>query len=143
MPAGSRLTAIAGDRYHDRWLERDVRVLDLQPDTLARARAFARAGHPSLAAVLHHSPDSGALWIEDLEGGQWDAIDDRSRRDLTDALDALHRAGGCHGSIDAEHVVEQDGRFLLAFPRVVQEARPDSDRQDLHELFAGRPVTGM
>jgi serine/threonine-protein kinase len=139
MPQTSRLSALGDDRYHDRWLERDVRVIDPDPETLARARAFARAGHPSLAIVVARSPDC-SLWIEDLARSSSKGPDAQSRADLTRALAALHRAGGCHGSIDAEHVVEQNGSFFLAFPRIAREKDADSDRRALDRTFAKRPV---
>ena len=46
---------------------------------------------------------------------------------MREALEALHAAGGAHGSVDGEHVYVSGGEVTLAFPR---EPRPDATRED-------------
>ncbi|MFT3766354.1 MAG: protein kinase [Minicystis sp.] len=48
-------------RLHDAWLDRDVLVLPGDAATLARARAFARAGHAALPTVLRVDWGSGEI----------------------------------------------------------------------------------
>lgn len=108
-------------RQHDTWLDRDVLVLGADQDTLDRARAFARAGHPALPAVLRVDRDTGAVWVAAPRGTALaDAPRALSPGQLTrlgEALDALHGVGGAHGRVDAEHLYLHDGEVVLAFPR--------------------------
>ena len=126
---GARLTAALGvgdgrdaaARQHDTWLDRDVVVLPGDEAALARARAFARAGHPALPAVLRVDRESGVIWIGAPLGR---ALADEPRglspgqvARLREALAALHAAGGAHGRVDPEHLYWLDGEVTLAFPR--------------------------
>jgi serine/threonine-protein kinase len=128
-------------RQHDTWLDRDVLVLPGDADTLARARAFARAGHPALPTVLRVDRDAGAVWVQAPLGR---ALADEPRglspgqvARLRDAVLALHAAGGAHGLIDAAHLYVLDGEVMLAFPR---SAPPEDaitrDREALLQLTA-------
>jgi serine/threonine-protein kinase len=108
-------------RQHDAWLDRDVLVLPGDPATLARARAFARAGHPALPTVLRIDRESGEVWVGAPRGK---ALADEARglasgqvARVAEAVEALHAAGGAHGAIDAEHLYWHDGEVVLAFPR--------------------------
>ncbi len=108
-------------RQHDSWLDRDVLVHALDDQTLDRVRAFARAGHPSLAAVLRIDPTANVAWLAPPRGK---ALADEPRglspgqiARLREAVDALHAASGAHGRIDAEHLYVFDGDVILAFPR--------------------------
>jgi serine/threonine-protein kinase len=143
----ARLTAAAsfGDgrdaalRQHDTWLDRDVLVLPGDAETLARARAFARAGHASLPTVLRVERDTEAVWVAAPLGK---ALADEPRglspgqvARLREAIEALHAAGGAHGRVDPEHLYWHDGEVVLAFPRGdVVEGAADRDREALARL---------
>jgi serine/threonine-protein kinase len=120
----------AARRRHDAWVQRDVLVVPLDDDgaELARARAFARAGHPALPTVLRADLDARELWVAPPLGR---ALADTGAAPtpaaiarLCAAVDALHAAGGAHGAIDAEHLYLEDGDLALAYPR---ERPPDVD----------------
>jgi serine/threonine protein kinase len=125
---------------HDSWLDRDVLVLPLDEATLARARAFARAGHPTLPAVLRVDLEAHAIWIAPPRGR---ALADYPRglspgqlARLREALDALHTAEGGHGHVDAEHLYWHDGEITLAYPRTLVSTAEamESDRAALGRL---------
>jgi serine/threonine-protein kinase len=128
-------------RQHDTWLDRDVLVLPGDADTLARARAFARAGHPVLPTVLRVDRDGGAVWVQAPLGR---ALADEPRglspgqvARLRDAVLALHAAGGAHGLIDAAHLYVLDGEVTLAYPRSTPpEDATSRDREALEQLAA-------
>jgi serine/threonine-protein kinase len=111
----------AAPRRHDRWLCRDVLVLPLSDEALARARAFARAGHPALPAVLRVDVAAGEIWIAPPRGRALAdaprALTKGQRARLAEAIAALHAAGGAHGSVDAQHLYLHDGDVALAYPR--------------------------
>ncbi len=126
---GARLTASidngdgrdAAARWHDTWLDRDVLVLPADEATLSRAAAFARAGHPTLPAVLRLDAEAATIWIAPPRGR---ALADASRglspgqvARLREAVAALHAAQGAHGRIDPAHLYWHDGEVALAFPR--------------------------
>ncbi len=126
---GARLTTAIDDsdgrdaaaRWHDTWLDRDVLVLPADEATLSRAAAFARAGHPTLPAVLRLDAEAGMIWIAPPRGR---ALADASRglspgqvARLREAVAALHAAQGAHGRIDPAHLYWHDGEVALAFPR--------------------------
>ncbi|APR83307.1 serine/threonine protein kinase [Minicystis rosea] len=142
--AEARLTAAldfgdgrdAAVRLHDTWLDRDVLVLPDDEATLARARAFARAGHPALPTVLRVDRESGAIWIAAPRGK---SLADEPRGlspgqvvRLTEAIEALHAAGGAHGRVDPEHLYWHDGEVVLAFPR--GDELPDAAPRDREAL---------
>jgi serine/threonine-protein kinase len=119
MEPGDGRDALA--RQHDLWLDRDVLVCALDDRVLDRVRAFARAGHPSLAAVLRIDAVENVAWIAPPRGK---ALADEPRglspgqiARLREAVEALHAASGAHGRIDAEHLYLFDGDVILAFPR--------------------------
>jgi serine/threonine-protein kinase len=142
--AETRLTAAidvgdardADTRQHDAWLDRDVLVLPAHEATMTRARAFARAGHAVLPAVLRVDRDAGAIWVAAPRGR---ALADAPRglspgqvARLAEAIEALHAAGGAHGSIDPAHLYWLDGEVALAFPRGTEA--PDAARRDQEAL---------
>jgi serine/threonine-protein kinase len=126
-------------RQHDTWLERDVLVLPGDSDTLARARAFARAGHPALPTVLRVDREARAVWVQAPLGR---ALADEPRglspgqvARLRDALTALRAAGGAHGLVDAAHLYILDGEVTLAYPRSAPAAdAAERDREALVRL---------
>jgi serine/threonine-protein kinase len=146
-PEGARLvpTREVGDgrdlaaRQHDAWLDRDVLVLPGDAATLAQARAFARAGHPSLPTVLRVDRETGVIWVGAPLGH---ALADEPRglspgqvARLREAVEALHAAGGAHGHIDPEHLYWLDGEVTLAFPRGGEpEGAAAQDREALGRL---------
>jgi tRNA A-37 threonylcarbamoyl transferase component Bud32 len=128
-----------GDR-HDYWVARDVHVWALGDASLARAAALARAQHPSLATVLRVDTEAQEIWIEVVRGrplAQGLRLDPAQVQALCAAVEALHRSGGVHGAIDAEHVLVADRTVRLAMPR---EAPPGSsaagDTAQLDALLA-------
>ncbi|MEO7328146.1 MAG: serine/threonine-protein kinase [Minicystis sp.] len=150
-PDRARLTAtldIADGRdlsflHHDTWLDRDVLIHPLDEPTLTRARAFARAGHPTLPAVLRIDQEANEIWIAPPRGR---SLADHSRglspgqvARLREALELLHAVEGAHGQVDAEHLYWHDGEITLAYPRstmAVAEAM-ESDRAALLRLAVG------
>jgi serine/threonine-protein kinase len=146
-PGERRLTAAEGFadgrdaalRQHDAWLARDVLVLPGDAATLARARAFARAGHPALPTVLRLDRESGEVWVAAPRGR---ALADEPRglgagqvARIEEAIEALHAAGGAHGWVDAEHLYWHDGEVGLAFPRGEEgEGAAERDREAVRRL---------
>jgi eukaryotic-like serine/threonine-protein kinase len=125
--------------HHDVWLDRDVIVLEGDPATLDRARAFARAGHPALPTVLRVDRESGAVWIAAPLGkalaDEPRAITPGQAARLADAIAALHAAGGAHGHVDREHLYVHDGEVVIAYPRGdVAEDAALRDREALAAL---------
>jgi serine/threonine-protein kinase len=123
---------------HDAWLDREVLAIALDDASLDRARAFARAGHPALPAVLRVDANAGLLWIAPPLGT---ALADAPRTLTHEAIERLQRAvealagaGGAHGHIDAQHLYWHDGELALAWPR--KPAPPDAAGHDLAALAA-------
>ena len=104
----------------DSWMDRDVIVLPLDDAELARARAFARAGHPALPCVLRADLTAREIWIAPALGEPLRTramgLTRGQRRRLAEAIDALHAAGGAHGRIDADHLHVVAGDVTLAYP---------------------------
>jgi serine/threonine-protein kinase len=113
----ARFSPLGGERFHDTLLDRDVLGLVATPEVIATARAFARAGHPSLATVFDFDDAARTVHVEPLRAapraGRLSAAD---RADLDGAVRSLHRTGGVHGAIDTDHVVRRGASVALAFP---------------------------
>jgi serine/threonine-protein kinase len=132
----------AAARMHDVWLDRDVLVLPADPAALAQARAFARAGHAALPAVLRVDREANAIWVAPPLGR---ALADEPRglspgqmARLKEAIEALHAAGGAHGRIDAEHLYVLDGEVTIAYPRgEMVEGAMEKDREAIARLGVG------
>jgi eukaryotic-like serine/threonine-protein kinase len=126
----SRLESRPDGAIVDRWLSRGVEVVGLTDSSRARARAFAQAEHPALQGIWRLDDESGAIWLEELEGPA--AIDrplaDDERARLAGALDALHRAGSVHGRVDRLHVVMTPEGVVLRFG-----AQPDAGASAEHD----------
>jgi serine/threonine-protein kinase len=140
-PSADRLEEAPDGAWVDRWLERSIVHVSLTPQTLARASAFARAGHPALQAVLRVDHERGQIWLEAPRG-------ERAARPLNGseleearaALDALHRAEGAHGSVDSEHVlVGRDGVMILFAQPPDPGAAIELDRAALGRLARAMP----
>jgi tetratricopeptide (TPR) repeat protein len=96
----------------DQWLERAVELVPLSEATMMRARAFARAGHRALQAVLRVDRDAETIWLEALDAAGSTtfergaaAVTAEQRTAVTEALEALHGQGAVHGHIDSGTVV--------------------------------------
>jgi serine/threonine-protein kinase len=130
-----RLRPIGKDTYCDTLLGREVVVLKADADTLPRAAAFARADHPGLACVLCFRPDASCVWIEAARGPQLDRpVTSDEAAELAQALSALHRAGGVHGSVDRNHVRWHGERWVLLFPLEPQAGSAQEDLERLRRL---------
>jgi eukaryotic-like serine/threonine-protein kinase len=131
----ARIAPSAAGRHYDALLEREIHVLSADPATLARALPFARANHPLLPAVLAYRKDSGKLWIEYVRGSPLErSLTPEEQRALERALTALHAAGGCHGSVDRQHVVSRGGSVLLRFPLLARSCTLEADLTALEQL---------
>lgn len=122
----------AGRLRYDSWFGRDVIVVPIED--LERAAQFARADDAALPTVLRIATESNEIWIQRplgkalADGAPWSpALSLRLAR----AIDQLHRSGGAHGAIDAEHVYVADGDVSLAYPR-----RPAADNPALADRAA-------
>lgn len=136
-PAALRLARQPDGTAMDVWIERRVVTLDLDPRSLARASAFARADHPALQAVLRVDRTDRSIWLAAPRGtalaGKLDAVQAAT---LREALSRLHDLGEVHGQVDAEHViVDETGAVVLAFsPTPDATATADLDRIALARL---------
>ncbi|MDI3286169.1 protein kinase [Polyangium sp. 15x6] len=123
---------------HDAWLDREVLVIPMDEASLARARAFARAGHPALPTVLRVDRAAGEIWAAPPLGKALaDAprtLDAAAIERLGQALAALAAVGGAHGYVDAQHLYWFDGEIELAWPR--KPATPDAAARDLAAIEA-------
>ncbi len=137
-PVATRIAATPDGRTVDTWLRRDIERVPLQERTLARAGAFARAGHPALQTVLRVDRAQGEIWLAAPRGAAPDrALDAQEVARLGEALDALHAAGGVHGRIDRDHVrLDGDAPTLLFAPDCEPTATVDLDRLALMRLGA-------
>jgi serine/threonine-protein kinase len=132
----------AASLHHDAWIEREIMVLSLDDATLARARAFALAGHPVLPVVLRADSEAAQIWVAPPPG-RCLADDPRALSPgqiarVREALEALHAVGGAHGAIDAEHLYLFDGDVSLAWPR-----RPSGDDDAARDAQALTDLTGV
>ncbi|MGK3999149.1 protein kinase domain-containing protein [Sorangium sp. So ce1024] len=125
-------------RWRDAWLDRDVLVLPLDDATLARARAFARAGHAALPCVLRVDLAAGDVWVAPPLGralaDEGRALTRGQRARLGEAIAALHAAGGAHGCIDGQHIYLHDGDVALAYPREAPGDVAEAVARDLAAL---------
>jgi eukaryotic-like serine/threonine-protein kinase len=136
-PSGARLQPDDTGPSIDQWLGRRVVSIPLEPATLARASAFARADHPALQVVLRVDRPSRAIWLAAPRGA---ALATRATPEqlavLREALERLHELGEVHGAVDPEHVlVDESGAVTLAFaPPPGPTATFDLDRLALARL---------
>lgn len=135
--AARRLEAGPDGHEIDVWTGRPIERVPLSEIALARARAFAIADHPALQPVLRVDRDEATIWLGALSGHPLDgALSHGQRTRLEQALAALHRADGIHGSVDPVHVVvdEEAGVMLRFEPDQSATATMDSDRIALARL---------
>ncbi len=148
-PGTARLTVEIDGRVVDQWLGRAVVLLPLNDALLARAQAFARAGHPALQSVLRVDRDDGTLWLEAPRGALLASaargLRDDEARALHRAVDALHDAGFVHGHIDASHVFVGDGvSVMLTFDESpsAHGATSRGDHAAVDSLRTSSPLAG-
>jgi len=104
---------------------RRIERIALAPSTIARARAFARAAHPSLQTVLRIDRISNHLWLATPHGTlPHEPLREDTKSELAEALRALHEAGIVHGSVDREHIRVSSSEVTLLF---TSEARANAD----------------
>jgi len=117
FPNAGRLQPSAADgALVDTWTGRRIERVALDETTLARARSFARAGHPALQSVLRVDREDDTLWLEAAPGQPLEGqLEPAQRAVLASALGALHAAGGVHGHLDAAHVLTFGGSLVLLF----------------------------
>lgn len=140
-PSAARLKELDGDdevaTTTDTWTGRRVERVPLTPESLARAAAFACAGHEALQLVLRVDRGAGFLWLEAPPEGRLDrTLTPGERDELLAALDALHAHGAVHGHVDREHVAVAPGlgaRLLFA-PASDPTATADTDFAQLRRL---------
>ncbi len=120
----------------DVWMQRPVVPMPLTDARLARARAFARAGHPALQTIYRVDREGHALWLEALPDTPLAGpLTAPQQADLAAALAALHAAGGVHGAVGAGSVTLVGERAVLRFhPDVDPTATADRDRLALARL---------
>lgn len=135
-PGGPRLGARGTGGATDRWLARTIELAPLTDVSLERARAQARADHPSLQLVLRVDRAASVLWLASASGqAPGRPLEDGLRAQLLEALSALHEAGGVHGHVDAAHVVVQGDRAVLRFaPQAAPTATTAGDLLALSRL---------
>jgi tRNA A-37 threonylcarbamoyl transferase component Bud32/tetratricopeptide (TPR) repeat protein len=151
VPAGSgrlgsvRPAAVRVDRDKDgalvdRWMGRRVERVKLTERTLARAGAFARAGHRGLQLVLRVDREEAQIWLGVPKGAPATRVLDAAEiAQVRAALDALHDAGAVHGAVDRSHVViDPAGAVTLLFTESV-EPTATSDRDRLALARLGEP----
>ena len=134
-PSAARLQ----DESIDSWTGRRVERAPLTPQSIARAGAFARAGHRALQLVLRVDREDDALWLEAPPRARLDrALSPAEHRSLLEALDALHAHGVVHGHVDRAHVaVNDDASVTLLFDANADaSATADTDFSQLRRLAA-------
>ncbi|HEY1954709.1 MAG TPA: protein kinase [Polyangiaceae bacterium] len=121
----------------DSWTGRHVERVALTPLSLARAGAFARAGHRAVQLVLRVDRHEETIWLETPAGKSLDRpLTAREHESLLLALDALHAQGVVHGHVDRAHVAldAQLGPLLLFDAQPDPTATADTDFAQLRRL---------
>ncbi len=135
-PPADRLALRPDGTVVDSWTERRIERVSLTEHTLARARAFAVADHPALQPVWRVDEEAGAIWLGALDDRLLDrplTLVERTR--IGEALDALHAAGGAHGRVDRQHLVDAPAGVVLRFGAAHDaDATADRDKAALAKL---------
>jgi serine/threonine-protein kinase len=126
----------------DELLERTVEVVDVDPPTAARLRAFARADGPHLQAVYEVDEAAGRAILEHPGGvplaelpadhPRRPAILDQVRR----VLKRLHGERLAHGAVDGAHVLVGPARACLRLTLAPAAGGPPDDWAGLDALGA-------
>ena len=116
-PQGLRFEQQIDGTAMDRWLNRRVVALVLDPPTLARASVFARADHSALQAVLRVDREQSAIWLAAPPGAPLAGkLTPAQAATLREALARLHEIGEIHGAVVAENIiVDEQGAVVLGF----------------------------
>ncbi len=136
-PPAERLEPGQAGLAVDRWTGRTIERVPVTPQSLARAGAFARAGHVALQTILRIDSDSKEIWLEHPLGRELDRpLAPAEIGVLREAIASLHAAGAVHGRVDRRHVlVGADESLTLRFvPEVEPTATMDLDRVALPRL---------
>jgi serine/threonine protein kinase len=131
--ATGRLEPHPDGTFVDTLLGHRVRVLEASASNLERVLAFARADHPGLESVLAHKPEEGSVWLEALPRSSA-PLSESERAFLAEALGALHRSGGFHGAVDAQHLAWRGDQPVLCFPSVPHTSGAEADLEGLGRL---------
>jgi eukaryotic-like serine/threonine-protein kinase len=133
-PSAARLQDEHGDV--DAWTGRKIQRVALDPLSLSRASAFARAATRALQLVLRVDREDEAIWLEAPPPKRLDRpLTPRESDVLLRALDALHACGVVHGRVDRDHVAIADGDVTLLFdPSADASATADTDFTQLRRL---------
>jgi serine/threonine protein kinase len=128
----------------DRWTMREFIRVPLNGASIARASAFARAGHPNLQTVLRVHRDASEIWLDSPKGHALNSrLTPLQARALADAVDALHENGIVHGHIDAPHIFTDDNNrdavTLLFEAAFDPSATIDLDRIAIARLASREP----
>ena len=138
-PLGMRFEQQIDGTAVDRWLDRRVVALVLDPSTLARASVFARADHPALQAVLRVDRELSAIWLAAPPGAPLAGkLTPPQAATLREALARLHEIGEIHGNVVAESIIVDDqGAVTLSFSGAPgPTATADLDRMAIARLTA-------
>ncbi len=142
-PRAGRVTVRDDGTAVDGWIERAIERVPLNEHSLARAKAFARAGHRGLQTVLRVDREGEEIWLEPTRGDPAAALTRAQALEIEAALDALHAEGATHGAVDAAHVlVGATGAVVLRFtPSAPATASVDTDRLGIARLSASPATT--
>ncbi|WP_394828462.1 protein kinase domain-containing protein [Pendulispora albinea] len=127
----------SGAPDRDTWLDRPIQRIPLEPPTLERAAAFARAVHPMLQTVLRVDRKAHEIWLDRPDSRPLDRpLSAKERAELRGALQALHGAGMIHGSIDPAHIhIGKTGNVIVRFSaHCARLATIDDDHRALSRL---------
>ena len=135
-PSTARITD-AGGKLRDAWTGRSIDRVPLTPVALARASAFACAGHRALQTVLRVDRDDESIWLEAPASKRLDrALSPAEHALLLEALDALHAHGTVHGHVDRDHIVARTSQVGLFDVRADESSTADTDFAQLRRLAA-------
>jgi eukaryotic-like serine/threonine-protein kinase len=143
MLHAERLEPLDTTRFLDRYLQRIVRIVELDPERLALARAFAGVGGDVVACVYRVSPLEQTLWLEEPVGDSLEELDrwltSEEQQQLRTTLDELHQRGAVHGNVDRDHIRwhSQQG-IRLCFPNQVSETATAEDDRAALEALSGK-----
>ena len=137
-PEATRLDRQRDGRAFDRVMEREVALLPYDDRMVARAGAFARAGHPVLQTVLRVDREGSAIWLEDPGDAPAGVLSPEELAQLEAGLAALHAEGQAHGRVDDSHLRRTTaGGLVLLFPKEADPlATADTDQAGLRRLGA-------
>jgi eukaryotic-like serine/threonine-protein kinase len=114
-PHGSRLEPRADGRWLDTWTGRVVECVPLSDARLQRARAFARAEHPSLQPVLRVDRAEGVIWLAPATQIASTPQSEEAAARVAAALEALRSVDPGVAVDPAARLLDDDGSVVVAF----------------------------